>query len=240
MGKCVTILHVKGVNIYVTVTTIDGKWREKLAEIHTLQLKEACFFPTCLNEHERQEAYELLEKSEIDHIPLVHIRSDFYDWEIEYLEKKFGTKVFNAHSQMELPFEHDLSHYKKLIALETGLENLEKELPNFAGICPDFSHLENFKRLGKPIYASHMRCLEKYPRLAAHASAIRQEGRQFDYHQYNDLSEFDYLKSYKKYLPPIVALELENSIGEQLEAKKYIEKLLGSSKWKTEAGRRYN
>ena len=34
------------------------------------------------------------------------------------------------------------------------------------------------------------------------------------------------IERYKKYLPETIALELENSISEQLEAIKYLEKIL--------------
>jgi hypothetical protein len=41
------------------------------------------------------------------------------------------------------------------------------------------------------------------------------------------LADFDYLKNYpRKYFPPIIALELENSLKEQLQAKEYIEKIM--------------
>ncbi len=47
----------------------------------------------------------------------------------------------------------------------------------------------------------------------------------FDHHLYKNLSELDYLKRYQEFLPEFVALEVENTLSEQLEAKKYIEKI---------------
>jgi hypothetical protein len=45
-------------------------------------------------------------------------------------------------------------------------------------------------------------------------------------HTFKSLSDFDYLQNFLEYLPEIVALELENPIEQQLEAKAYIRKLL--------------
>ena len=45
----------------------------------------------------------------------------------------------------------------------------------------------------------------------------------YDSHNFENLSEFDYLKKYpKNYFSNLIALELENSIKEQLVAKEYI------------------
>lgn len=49
----------------------------------------------------------------------------------------------------------------------------------------------------------------------------------YSLHYLGDLSELDYLKRYlSKYRPSVIAIELENSIAEQLQIKKYILKLL--------------
>jgi hypothetical protein len=40
------------------------------------------------------------------------------------------------------------------------------------------------------------------------------------------LEDFDYLIKYKKILPPIMALEVENLLEEQIKAIKYINKIL--------------
>ena len=63
--------------ILPTITTTWGSnWRVKIKEINEIGLKEIALFPTCLPKEKRKELYRLLEDSNIESIPLVHIRSD--------------------------------------------------------------------------------------------------------------------------------------------------------------------
>ena len=76
--------------------------------------------------------------------------------------------------------------------------------------------------------------IEKYPIGCNHISCVGNklrkcdEGRdRYDKHFVEDLSDFDYLKRYpKKYFSSVVALEIENSIKDQLKAIKYISRII--------------
>jgi hypothetical protein len=107
----------------------------------------------------------------------------------------------------------------------------------FPGFCLDASHFENHVIIRKVQAQKNLpEYLRKYKVGCAHFSAIIKEsishiedGRKFtDYvsHWLRDLSELDYVKKYIKYLPPICAIELENPLKRQLEAKKYLEKVI--------------
>lgn len=221
--------------ILPTITTITpGAWKDKVKEVKKLKLKEVALFPTCLNQKERKELYELLKETSIISIPIVHLRNDMAVQELDYLAKNYQTKVFNTHTRRERPFLYDYpKHYKKIIYIENTYEPLdEEEIKEFAGVCLDFSHLETDRILNPAQYRHNIKIIDKYGCGCNHVSAIKKESfrdkknvLRHDSHHLEDLSELDYLKRYPlKYFSPLTALEFENSIKEQLKAIQYINK----------------
>ena len=79
------------------VTTHGSDFREKIRELKKLGLEEIAFFPTVLTAQERPEAYRLLAETKVKRIPFVHLRSDMTIKEMDFLEKKYKTKVIIAH-----------------------------------------------------------------------------------------------------------------------------------------------
>ena len=230
-----------GMNILPTVTTISGmKWMDKIDEINRLELEEIAIFPTCLDAEKRKKLYGMLERSSVKRIPYVHLRCDMDIAEMEYLMRRFETKVFNIHTSREFPFQCDYSKYAGLIYVENIYYPLdEEEIKKFAGICVDFSHLENDRLLYKEKYEHNVSLIEKYKIGCNHLSAIKKETShddgskydrlniRYDSHELGDLAEYDYLKNYpRRFFSDYLAIELENSIERQLEAKKYLEKLI--------------
>ncbi len=231
--------------IFLSITTTrNSNWREKIKEAKKLGLREVCLFLTCLIKKEREEFYKLLEKTKIKRIPLVHLRSDMKIEELDYLVENYKTEIFNIHSEAEYPLEYDLEKYIGFIYIEnagikkTGRCFNEEEVKRFAGICLDISHLENEKKVYSDIYESNLKIIEKYPCGCNHISAVKRkpfkdqyEPKRYDSHSFDDLSEFDYLKKYPaRYFSKIIALELENSLKEQLAARDYIMNLLKDKK----------
>ncbi|MFC1710162.1 hypothetical protein ACFL0F_00685 [Patescibacteria group bacterium] len=223
--------------IYPSITTTANSWRDKIKEVDNFKLEKVCFFPTCLTIDERKEAYKLLEKSSVKAIPLVHVRHDFIKDELYYLKKTFKTNVFNIHSQKNSPFKlkNNLDEFNKKIFVElTNTPVPEEEFIKYAGICLDLTHVEGARLDNNNLYKTFIRYMDKYPIGVAHASAILNHTKKDDFtrkklhqsHEFEKLTNFDYVKSYKDYLPEIIAIEVENSIEEQLKAKEYIEKIL--------------
>jgi len=222
--------------IFASITTTRGSdWRARIKEINELGLKEIALFPTCLSPEERKEMYQLLEKSTIESVPLLHLRNDMPLEELDYFVKNYKTQVLCTHTQSEHPLIYDCSKYKNIISLENVYHTFdEKELKNFGGICLDLSHLENDGILHKERFEDTIKILKKYPILCNHISAIKKftfidkTGEiRYDFHYLKDLSELDYLKKYPlNYFSPFIAIELENSIKEQLKVKDYLMKLL--------------
>jgi len=216
-------------------TTSKSNWREKIQELSEIKLKEFCFFPTCLDEEERKEAYKLLGKLKIDKIPFVHIRSDMGIEELDFFVDKYGTEVFNTHSKSEFSWCSDYSKYKDVLFVENVYNPLnEEEIREVGGICLDISHLENDRRFGRKKFQHDVEIIEKYKIGCNHISAIKETTHvdeknfvRYDIHLLSDLSELDYIKKYPaSYFSPYIALELENTLKEQLEAREYIIDLL--------------
>lgn len=222
--------------IFPTITTISKNWPEKIEEVRKLGLKEVCFFPTCLKEKERRKAYRLLRSTKINKIPLVHLRGDVKPEELDYLVENYETRAFNIHSKSEHPLIYEYSRYKNIIYLENVFTFFdEKELNDFGGVCLDLSHLENDRILHKEKFENTKKMLRKYPIGCNHISVVKSIARfdqeekniRYDGHTLEDFSELNYLRKYPRhYFSNLIAIELENSIKEQLLAKEYILNIL--------------
>lgn len=228
--------------LYPALTSItDGLWREKIKEIDALGIQELALFPTCLNFDQRHELYALLEKTKLKKIPIVHLREqDMGGEEIDYLTGRFGVEVFNIHPR-EVILQSDYLHgYHERIYVENSYGFFdEKYLQGFAGICLDFSHLESDRRLKPDFYNQIVSLTEKYPIGFAHISPVKEGAylnpgdsankpeMRCDAHLVENPAQFDYLKKYPaKFFPPLAAIEVENSLKEQLTFKEYIGNLL--------------
>lgn len=220
-----------------SITTIgenpNSPWQNKIKEIDVLGLEKVAIFPTCLNKDQRQEMYDLLEKTKLKEIPFVHIRSDMTEKELDYLQDKFKTKVFNIHTLRQYPLVSDLSKHKKSLFVENTWPWDENEIKNFAGVCLDFSHLHDAKLLRPKDYESNLEILKKYLIGCNHISAIAKSIARYDgpdgkipfysRHIFTELIQFDYLKEFpKEFFSDFCAMEVENSLSEQLKAIDYI------------------
>jgi hypothetical protein len=219
-------------NVLPSITTITpGKWRDKIEEIRELKLETIALFPTCLNEAQRRELYALLQKTNVKKIPFVHLRSDMELWELDLLVKTYGTAAFNIHTQKEHPLLHNYGKYKKIICIENNYGPFdEKEVKEFGGTCLDVSHLENDRILHPEVYEADIKILAKYPPQCCHIAAFKEKiftdevgEKKRTSHHLTKLSELDYLKRYPAfYFKEPMAIELENSIVDQLKVQAYL------------------
>jgi hypothetical protein len=227
--------------IYPSVTTTTHNYLAQIKEAEKLGLEVVCLFLTCLDSGKRKELYKILETSSIKKIPLVHLRHDMESWELDYLWQKFNVQAFNIHPQCEYPLLQDLSKYKNHIFVEIAfahLENFNKDVnlhKDFAGICIDFTHLEDTRLRDHKKYLEFVSEIENSICGCAHLGPIEETALphpisgiyNYQSHFYHNLSQFDYLKNYpEKYFPEIMALEVENSLTEQIEAVNYLNQWL--------------
>lgn len=212
--------------IYPTITTIyEGEWKNKIKEVNELGIEEICVFPTNIEKEERKELYKSIKESSIKKVPFVHLRSDMDIDELDFFVNEFGTEVFNIHSGNKYPLIHDYSKYKDIIFVENHYGKTDEDLVNkFAGVCIDLAHLENTRRTSKENFEYNKDLIERHRIGCVHISAIREEEREgrYDSHTFKQLSEFDYVLDHKEYLRGICAIELENSIREQLKVIDYL------------------
>ena len=231
--------------ILLGLTTVTREeWRSKVREIDELGIREISLFPTCLNINERQELYQLLEKTKLEKIPHVHLRSDMELAELDYFADRFKTKIFNIHSEKSShPCLADYAKYHKDIYVENmeAEPPTENDLKKYAGLCIDLSHWESGCLLRGPDYKGNIRMLDLAQRHKIgvnHISAIKpkpftrhDESTDKDFYHYGshwleNLGEMDYVKKYRNYLADIISIELENSLKRQMEVKKYLERIL--------------
>lgn len=224
------------------ITTTNGNpsgsdWKMKIREIKELGLRRVAIFPTCLKIDERQVMYKLLETADVKEIPFVHIRSDMPPEELDYLVKNFGAKIFNTHTQKQYPFLYDLSRFKKQIFIENNHLFDKTEVQGFGGVCLDFSHIEDDHLLRPEEFLVKMELFLRYKIGCNHISAVEKEPHRegnkeggwqcFSRHYFRELSQLDYLKNYPRALfSDFIAIEVENSLKEQLQAIDYIIKLI--------------
>lgn len=160
------------------LTTTDPSLASQfLSDLKTFPERKIALFPTCLGPSERQDLYKDLEKIPGLSIPHVHIRTDMDLGELEYLEQRFNTEVFNIHPQRSShPFTIDAPGLKKKIFIEnSGTVPEADELEEFGGLCLDYSHWENGVIQQDPEYGRMADLLERYPVGCCHLSAIMRD-----------------------------------------------------------------
>jgi hypothetical protein len=228
-------------------TTPGSDWRAKTQEIDKLGIKELALFPTCLGSEERKELYALLEKTGLKKIPHVHLRGeDTKEDELRYLVGKYNTRAFNVHpTAAAYEFLGRSLKFRRIIYIENlyhgvGSILFSKEMfekHKVSGVCLDTAHLRSEYLLFPENHKRHVELIEKYPIRCNHISGVVKKSYSwrglevFDTHMLSDLSELDYLKSFpKKYFSDIISIKLENSLKEQLGAKKYIEHIINNIK----------
>lgn len=215
-------------------------WRKNIERLRELNIKKVGAFPTYLELDERYEMYELLRKAGTK-VPVVHLRHDLEIEEIEYLKKELSTHFFNIHPIPELiqKLKEAGSETRENIYLENG-DSIEPKyfdyLKDFGGMCLDLTHYADQWLIQKEkTYKKFSSELGKHKIGIVHLSALSDElftqsdgWKVYERHRFDKLSQLDYIKDHKDLLEKsdVVVLELENTIDEQIEARKYIEDLL--------------
>ncbi|MDD3919126.1 MAG: hypothetical protein PHX52_00915 [Candidatus Pacebacteria bacterium] len=219
---------------YPTLTTLVD-YRKKIEEIKTLKLEKVCVFFTGLNIDERKTLFEEIKKTEIKEIPFAHIKNDMSYEELDFLIKNYHTQRFNIHSEKEHSLIYDFSRYKDLIYIENVYASFtQEEINKWAGVCIDFSHLENDRLIRPEVFRKNIEIVKTNKIGCNHISAVQSKPyinndgfERYDYHLADNLSDFDYLKKYDKSLfSDFCAIELNNEISFQLKAIDYVKKII--------------
>jgi hypothetical protein len=230
-------------------TTNNINFENRFEEIDKYGIDEIALFPTVLDLAKRKELYDMLGHSSIKEIPHVHIRHDFEDWEFDHFIQKYNTKAFNIHPAPGLKkLSNEYRKFNHLIYIENLAaidDHFMKALDLTAGICIDFSHWEDAIVLGWDGYDRFEELINAHAVGCSHISAVRKktysdkfiligekgeeivvEKTVYNCHRMDEFDEMDYIKRNARYLPELISIELENSFGEQLEVKKYLESII--------------
>jgi hypothetical protein len=206
-------------------------WREKIGEVIELKIPQLGLFVTGLSNSERKECIRMLCYIREQHyftIPFVHAVSDMDDSEYRLLREVFKTEWFNLHPLREFPLKQKLSaETRSRILIENScfVEPLRSsDLEGFAGLCIDLSHLEDARLAMPDCYQQNLEMCSKYPVLANHISGIKAFANRVHKHQpahsdhmISELTELHYLNQLpSSAVSPLAALELENSLQQQL------------------------
>ncbi len=206
-----------------------------VADLRSSPVRAIALFPTVLGRTERSELYNELASVPGLRIPHVHLRSDCNEEEMQFLVTTFATERFNIHPAADVhAFGPVPPGFRDLVFVENVQEAPDDaELEVLGGICPDYAHLESARRLGRHEYVATVeRQFREYHVGCCHVSAVRAgdpnpwNGGE-DHHHFTSLADFDYMEAYADVLPQRwISLELENPLGEQMEAAKYLEHTL--------------
>lgn len=235
------------VRIMPSITThskMGNSWRSKVSEIATLGLTEVALFVTGLSPEEREDCYRALVTAQKDQqfaIPFVHAVASMREDEFWFLKDTFGTEAFNLHPSWDFPLEHYLSNQlRQHIYIENCSSRRpldDDDLENFAGLCLDLSHLAESYTVNTETFSATVSLASSFHVGANHISAvqIRHEAGGhltpiISSHIASTTDDFLYLAA----LPSnccsnLCAIELENSLEEQLQYLPTIAAYLQSS-----------
>lgn len=226
--------------ILLSLITWKSDWQASIRDFEKNNISEIALFLTGPELEERQRIYSALANSSIKSIPLVHLRHDMKRKECDILIEEFGAKVLNVHPMPQtLEFVKNNQDLSKNIYVENSFTVpplFFEVLDNCGGICLDITHLEAFGYRQKAEGYDQFEEVLKTTKIGmTHLGAVLEKAYLNDdnpprevheSHTMHDLSNFDYLKKFRHLFAEYNAIEVNNSIEEQLKIKKYIESVI--------------
>jgi len=216
------------VKILPSITTTNQDITKiQLKELSKGKINELGLFITGIKDNE--ERFEFLQniKTSLPDIkfPFIHARIDSSPEELNFCMKYFQTKWFNIHANHANDYKNSQIYIFKPYMLAENSKQLNiKDLKYFHGICLDLSHWHE-DTINDEEWVDDMNySINKYPIICNHVSAVKSYKETWVEHIGNYNSDFDYLKKIPKNLfaTEYTCLELENTIGRQLEIIEYI------------------
>jgi len=215
--------------IYLSITGIkNSDWQSKLEEINRFGIKEAAVFLECFKKQQRHNFYRMLLRSSIKMVPFVHLRGDTKKDEVKFFIDNFGTHHFNIHEEHFNLLNQWKGYWDKLYLEMDYNSEIAKNVKvrQIGGFCVDLSHFKSaIARGSEEAYYIFTR-KNKIKFACNHLNGYSPEKKR-DLHTIKSLKDFDYLTTLPKWVfGEIIALEVFNSIEDQIKFKKYIEKCL--------------
>jgi len=215
--------------IYLGLTgEVNADWQKKLEEINELGIEEIAVFLERFDCKERDNFYKFFTRSSIKKVPFVHLRHSVGVDEVKFFIENYGTRHFNIHEESFDILDKWKGYWDKLY-LEMNYDGKiakNVEVKRIGGFCVDLAHFKTAIARGKEeAYYIYMQ-RNKMKFACNHLSGYT-EKKTRDLHVVRNFKDFDYLTTLPKYVfSEIIALEVDNSIKEQIKYKEYIAKLL--------------
>lgn len=208
----------------------SSDWAAKLKEINEKRIDEVAVFLERFDQKERDNFYRLLSKSTIKTVPFVHLRDDVTKKEMNFFIDRFKTRYFNIHEDHFRVLDQWPGYWKKLYLEMNYDSQIAKnvKVKKIGGFCIDLAHFKAaIARGAKEAYYVFLR-KNKIEITCNHLNGYAPLEMK-DIHFIKDLRSFNYLTTLPKYVfGKVIALEVDNSIGEQIKFREYIKHLLGN------------
>ena len=207
----------------------DRQWQSKLKEIEKFKISRVSLFLTRFNKRQRKRIYQALLKSKIKEIPLIHIRNDMSREELVFLAKRYHQPYFTIHENSFRYFDKWKGFHKNFY-LEMNFDNYissDVKIEKIGGFCVDLAHFKiEEEKFSKEFEYVTKRAKKRGYFKCNHISGYSYN-RNVHFHIIKNLKDFDYLKTLPRFLfGNVMAIEVDNSIAEQLKFKEYIIKML--------------
>jgi hypothetical protein len=207
----------------------DEHYLDKMREIKERNINRVALFLECFSLDQRKNIYSELKKSKIKEIPLVHIRDDMDRNELEVLFDNYKSTYFTIHEN-HFDVLSKWSGFERNLFLEMSTDNIVAEnvdVDKIGGFCVDLAHYQKQKDKKTVDYDYvYNRRNEKNLFRCNHLSGYSLE-EMTDLHWVNNESDFDYLKKMPRFVfGDCMAIEINNSIEDQLKFRKHISKLI--------------
>lgn len=214
--------------ILLGITGEKEAWEEKLNDINKLGIAEVALFLERFDQTQRKKIYRAILDSSLKNIPLCHIRNDMEIEELVFMEEKFKTKYFTIH-EGSFSFLDKWPGFNKKLYLEMDANNYISQkviVEKIGGFCVDFSHFKMAQTQWTKEFDYTYFKKEKIKFGCNHLNGYDEE-KNDDMHVVKSLKDFDYLKTLPKFLfSKVIALEMDNSISQQIKFRKYLVNLL--------------
>lgn len=214
--------------ILLGITAKKGKgWETKIKDIKKYKITRFALFLEEIERRYRKKLYRKLLNNNFD-IPFVHIREDVDKEELEFLSKNFKTEYFNIH-ETHFHLLKEWNGFHENIYLELNYDDYipkNVDINKIGGFCINLSHFKaSEKKQSKEYKYVIKRKNYKSKFVCNHLNGYSYKNNS-DMHQVSGVKDFDYLINLPKFVfGKIIALEMYNSISEQLKFKRYLTKL---------------
>jgi len=215
--------------IFVSITGSKKEdWQYQLEEVNEYEIQKAAVFIEQFDKEQREPLYRALLNSSVKEVPLVHLRHDALVEELDFFVSNFSTDHFNIH-ESHFDFLNKWEKYRNKLYLEMDTDSEVADnvkVGEIGGFCIDLAHFRKSVARGtEEAYYVYLR--RKTIEFECNHISGYLEKEDTDMHLVDKKERFDYLEELPDYLfGEVMAMEVNNSIREQLKFRSYITELL--------------